>query len=271
MGVEWNPPTPSPINMDTPPSTTATRSTFPSPSKSPMTTATGLGPTGRTDGGPNVPSPRPRNTDTLPFEHAVSAQSWSRIKSTWESELISPVTILLGDRSTAVRTGGMNVPSPRPRKIETTGAFDSKSLIARSGRPSPLKSAEAISDSPVESAKSGCGTKVLSPFPRRIRTLPDGNTAPSPRTARSGTPSILKSAASIAAGWETPAMTGLRKSSGEGLDADDGTVAERSNSTNVSRTSPTDGRTDPWGPMGREACIMCSWTCRHPTMQEVEI
>src|SRR6266581_2492477 len=87
-----------------------TRSWRPSPLKSPTVREFGSGPAAKWAAGPNVPSPRPRRTDTSPDTAFAAA------RSRCPSELKSPTTT---GPTTAKRTWGANVPSPRPGRMDT--------------------------------------------------------------------------------------------------------------------------------------------------------
>jgi hypothetical protein len=72
-------------------------------------------------------------------------------------------------------TGPLNVPSPLPRKTETT--LDDVAAAAMSGLPSPVRSAAAIPYVPLALESVTGARSVPSPFPSKTETEPAPLTA----------------------------------------------------------------------------------------------
>src|SRR5438093_1293654 len=97
----------------------------------------------------------------------------------------------MGLDTTAKFVGALNEPSPLPKRMDTL--FEPELATARSGFPSPLKSATATECGFAAALKLVAVPNEPSPLPRRIDTLFEPEFA----TARSGFPSRLKSPTAI--------------------------------------------------------------------------
>src|SRR5712692_6322521 len=172
-----------------PPKLATARSSLPSPLKSPKATPYTAGFTSNVCAGPNVPSPPPNRTETLPRFTSSLAVTTSRLPS----PLKSPTANWIGRLPRSKLRGSLKVPSPWPSRIEML--LVPKLATTWSSMPSPLKSpaTTATGLSPTPNCRGG--PKLPSPRPRRMETAKFPGA-----TARSGIPSPLKSPTAIPRG-----------------------------------------------------------------------
>src|SRR6266446_601106 len=105
--------------------------------------------------GANVPSPKPKSTETSPDAKFATA------RSSCPSELKSPIAAKLGLSPTAKCIWGPNVPSPKPRSTETSP--EAEFVTARSWCPSELKSPRTEEEGNIPTSKIGSGKRGAAP------------------------------------------------------------------------------------------------------------
>src|SRR5262245_142994 len=184
-----------------------TRSSRPSPLKSPTATARGAPPTARSIRGRKEPSPLFSSRLRVPLWLFAVTRSREPLRSK------SPAATERGVWPTLrIRGFGRNEPSPWPRRSCTAGPAGPAVFRATSGRRSPLKSPTATDPAmpvprpPLRTAVVTAGWNEPLPFPSstlRLLWAVVAETGPRLTTARSGLPSLLKSA-TVTAWGRTP-------------------------------------------------------------------
>src|SRR4051812_6053853 len=175
----------------------ATRSSFPSPLKSPEASASGPSPTGTFVGPLKLPSPWPTRIETGPQNSLATARSGCASASK------KPTTTAAGPLGshppTGIPVGAPKVPSPAPSSTETSS--EKAFATARSTWPSALKSPTSSEIGPRPARDWPLSLKLPVPLPSSTLT-PPGLFAPRPllAVARSRSPSPLKSLATTASG-----------------------------------------------------------------------
>ncbi|HZH61490.1 MAG TPA: hypothetical protein VEY70_18365 [Metabacillus sp.] len=179
------------------------RSNLPSPLKSADTIDTGPPPLEKVPAGENPPVPFPKKTATVSDPRFVTARSGI------PSQLISRTVTSLGlvpPLEKGLPDAEANPPAPFPKKTEIE--FENSLATARSGIPSPLKSAAVMDwgwDPPVGKGLPIADENPPAPFPKKTETVLEVKST----TARSGIPSPSKSAEVIEIELEPPLKKGL--------------------------------------------------------------
>src|SRR5262249_28475137 len=143
------------------------RSSRPSPLKSPATIDSGRSPAAYGLAGWNVPSPLPRSTETPLDPELEGSPEPAAAKRSRPAPLPTPATRLAGSCPDPDSTPGWNVPSPWPRNTEMSPESEREPelAVARSGRPSPLKSPTTRPAGKFPAGYDTAGWNVPSPSP----------------------------------------------------------------------------------------------------------
>src|SRR2546428_2346439 len=178
------------------------RSGFPSQFQSPARISNGVPANGATRRSANVPSPKPRSSDTVcnVLEKLVTA------KSRWPSRLKSATATSRGACPASSSRRALKVPPPCPRNRETVAPL--LFGTTKSSLPSPFRSAIFTFWGVETAARVAPSSNDPSPRPRRIATLASTYIA----IARSSCPSPLRSPTAIEEG-PLPASVKFRAAS----------------------------------------------------------
>src|SRR5215472_7939798 len=195
---DWKVPSPLPRRSSRDPLTVITRSTLPSPSKSPDEIDPAELPSEVVRGFWNVPSPFPSNTYKVPKSDVTT-----------KSNLLSALRSTRATNTGELKENGRavapwKVPSPLPRSSETVD--EKLNAVMRSRFPSPFTSPIASETTVPLTAKLRAASK---PDPSAAASSTE--TAPLLPVATSGSPSLLKSPVPIALRGNEPAGYSVRR------------------------------------------------------------